>query len=170
MFRSCLRRHRSLNKAEWVVRTGWLLEAADSMFLDTCATTSQSYREVPPSHIAFEPYKSIFVCTMSALQWFNDGVSVGYWSLLEILRGLFFFINHQIDLINVANAAKFFLSTWFVVQFPSIFNLFLSYPILIIISMLFIMFFAAHLFLRTLTFLPIFRSCRDADAGWTTLF
>jgi len=36
---------RSLNKAEWVVRTGWLLEAADSMFLDTCATTSQSYRE-----------------------------------------------------------------------------------------------------------------------------
>jgi len=39
---------RSLNAAEWVVRTGWMLESADSLFLDACATTSPSYREVRP--------------------------------------------------------------------------------------------------------------------------
>eukprot|EP00667_Euglena_gracilis_P006467 EG_transcript_6523 len=36
---------RSLNKPEWVVRTGWLLESQDSFFMDSCATTSESYRE-----------------------------------------------------------------------------------------------------------------------------
>lgn len=40
---------RSLNAAEWVVRTGWMLESADSLFLDACATTSPSYREVRPA-------------------------------------------------------------------------------------------------------------------------
>ena len=37
---------RSLRAAEWAIKVGWALEAADSRLLDACATTSNSYKEV----------------------------------------------------------------------------------------------------------------------------
>ena len=39
---------RSFKAAEWAIKSGWALEAAESRLVDACATTSKSYKEVFP--------------------------------------------------------------------------------------------------------------------------